>query len=85
MEGRIARHETVDKNLYNTFLNKTISSCGFHTRIAPANTTPVGIQYPDIITWKGNICEIIDTMIWADNFVINEAHSCKVAYYINPL
>ena len=45
---------------------------------------PVGIRYPDIIAWKGNSCEIIDTRICADKFVINEAHIRKVAYYNQP-
>ena len=27
----------------------------------------------DIYKGKGNTCEIIDTRIWADNFVTNEA------------
>ena len=61
-----------------------MSSSWFHIRIELANLTPVGIRYPDIIAWKGNTCEIIDTRIWADNVVINETHSCKVAYYTNP-
>ena len=47
-------------------------------------TVNSGIRYRDIIAWKGNTCEIIDTRVWADNFVISEAHSCKVAYYTNP-
>ena len=47
----------------------------------PANPTLVGIRYPDITAWKGNTCEMVDTMICADKFVINEAHSRKVAYY----
>ena len=68
------KHRTKTYTLH--ILLQTISSSGFHTRIEPANPTPVGIRYPDIIAWKGNTCEIIDTRIWADNFVINEAHSC---------
>ena len=84
MEGRIARHERVDKNLYNTFLNKPFLHEGFTLELRRKTPRLWAFKYPDIIAWKGNICEIIDTMIWADNFVINEAHSCKVVYYINP-
>ena len=57
----------------------TISSSGFHTRIEPADHTPVGIRYPNIIALKGN-----DTRICADKFVINEVHRRKVEYYTNP-
>ena len=55
-----------------------------HTYIHTYVRTYVRTHARDIIAWKGNTCEIIDTRICLGKFVINEAHSRKVAYYDQP-
>ena len=52
--------------------------------VKPATPTPGGVRYPNLVTWKGAACGVVDITITAGNFSLDDAHVRKTMYYNKP-